>query len=236
MSDETRNSEDDAYEEARQAELESRYPRPLSAAGDMVFKQATDPDRSWFEQTFPGHATYLEAYKMAADLLFREVERNRADVEATGAIDVSHWLVYPIYFTYRHAIELSLKQMREARATDWGLTVEPFIGHGLVALWKEVEDWIRDICGTSLRTEADAFGQLVEEIQRIDPKGDAGRYDLRTNRQPSFDGIRPLDLKNLRDSCEKMLNFLTWIWSLREEKRQVDEERAQWLDELRGDF
>jgi len=232
MNDEIQNSGEDAYEESRQAELESRYPRPLPAASDKVFKQATDSDRAWLERTFPGPATYLDAYKMAADLLFREVERSRAEVEATGALDVSHWLVYPIYFTYRHAIELSLKQMREARAIDWGLTVEPFIGHELVPLWKEVEDWIRNICGTSLRTEADAFGQLVEEIQRIDPKGDAGRYNLRMNRRPSFDGIRPLDLKNLHDSCEKMLNFLTWTWSLREEKRQADEERARWLDEM----
>jgi hypothetical protein len=228
MNDETPNSEDDAYEEARQAEWEARYPRPLPAAGDRIFKQATDPDRAWFERTFPGPATYLDAYKMAADLLFREVERSRADVEATGALDVSHWLVYPIYFTYRHAIELSLKQMRVARAADWGLPVEPFLGHDLVDLWKEVESWVRDICGTSFRIQADVFGQLLEEIQRIDPKGDAGRYDVRTNRQPSFDGIRPLDLKNLRDTCEKMLNFLTRIWSLREDRQQADEERAQW--------
>jgi hypothetical protein len=73
MDDETRNSEDDAYEEEREAERQARYPQPLPAVGDKVFKQASDPDRAWFEQTFPGHATYLDAHKMAADLLFREV-------------------------------------------------------------------------------------------------------------------------------------------------------------------
>ena len=230
MNDEERADEDSSssYEEDRELVQETLYPHPLPVAGDHVFKQATDPERTWFERTFPRNVTYLEAYKMAGDILFRAVERMLAESRETGAMDTAPWLVYPVYFMYRQAIELSLKQMRVARGADWGLPVERYLEHNLVKLWKEVEGWVRDTCGEGLRDTADAFGKLVQEIHDIDPKGDAGRYDINTKGQPTFEGFRPLDLKNLRDTCEKMLNFLTWIWSLREEKRQRAEERAQW--------
>ncbi len=207
-------------EEELQARLDATWPQPLPSANDLIFKKTTDNDRAWFDQFFPRKAVYLEAYKMAADLLFREFERKRIESQAGHALDVEHWLVFPIYFIYRHAIELSLKQMSAARAADLGIEVESAITHDLFDLWKEIEDWARDICGASLAAEADAFGHLVKEIQHVDPKGDAGRYAERTNRRPSFHGIQPLDLVNLRDTCTKMLNVLTWVWSLRDEKRQ----------------
>jgi hypothetical protein len=194
------------------------YPQPLPAAGDQVFKKATHPYRRFYEDFYRKDLTYLAGYRAAADILFEHAEQSIAKAP-NDPLDVANWLVYPIYFLYRHAIELSLKQMRAAKTED-GQTTTPDRGkvlrndHSLLELWMEVKDWVQQIGGERLGAETDAFEKLIEQIHQVDPKGDAGRYDLHRNQSETFKGVRPIDLPNLRGTMNAMLNFLTWIWEI----------------------
>jgi len=223
----------EAREEQQDLMEEARFPSPLPAAGDRVFRKTNDDDRIWVEKTLSRGSLYMDGYKWAADVLFRHVEDNPADRD-DGSMDSTNWLIYPIYFLYRHAIELSLKQMRE------GLPAKPDgdirYDHNLHHLWNEVKDWVQQIAGNRLRAESEEFEKLIEEINRADSQGDAGRYELHRNGAETFKDHRPIDLPNLRETLNKMLNFLTWIRTFHEDQiQQAQQEDAdqQWLEDQR---
>jgi hypothetical protein len=102
--------EDEAMEDVREAERETRYPGPLPNDGDQLFK--TDPERVWMHDTFSPRKTYLDGYVWAADLLFNEAQRSAREAKERSGIEEplnsGHWLAYPMYFLYRHAMELGL--------------------------------------------------------------------------------------------------------------------------------
>lgn len=95
--DDALDGDDDLYGEEQEAIREARYPSPLPAAGDQVFRKTNDGDRIWVEKTFPRGSMYMDGYKWAADVLFRHVEENPADRD-DGSMDSTNWLIYPITF------------------------------------------------------------------------------------------------------------------------------------------
>jgi hypothetical protein len=103
--------DEEARAEEQELIRESEYPHPLPEPNDRIFKPATNLDHQWVERTFPRESIFTDAYKYAGDLLCDQLETMSRDLTETGAIDITPWLVYPIYFNYRHAIELSLKQI-----------------------------------------------------------------------------------------------------------------------------
>jgi hypothetical protein len=180
----------------------------LPSANDRVFIAASHPYRGFYEKFYGRN--YLQGYEEAADILFEQAQFRLAEDPETP-LDVANWLVYPIYFLYRHAIELSLKQMRDEHIA--GSVTASRNDHDLLHLWRGVKGWVEGIGGDELQAETKAFERLIEQIQRVDPRGDAGRYELHINRTETFKGLRPLDLPNLRNTMKKMVNFLALVSS-----------------------
>jgi hypothetical protein len=227
--DENNLYDEDARQEQEDAIRESRFPSPLPTAGDHVFRKTNDEERVWVENTLGREPLYMDGYKWAADVLFNHVEEVRADRD-DQSLDITNWLIYPIYFLYRHAIELSLKQIRDTQPHRSGVSTDEY-HHDLRKLWVEVRDWVQSVGGKRLSDEAQAFESLIDEIHKADPKGDAGRYRAHRNRRETFESLRPIDLPNLRETLNKMLNFLTWIRSLYEDQvqqDQLDDSNREW--------
>src|ERR1700722_3969676 len=85
---------------------ETRYPHPLAQKGDRVFVKSVDSDRLDLERDFSGSSTYLDAYTWGAETLFaslrpRVVQPDYSD-PVIEPMNLDHWMVYPIYFLYRH--------------------------------------------------------------------------------------------------------------------------------------
>jgi hypothetical protein len=149
----------------------------LPSVNDRVFIKASHPHRRLYEQ-FYGR-DYLKGYEEAADMLFEQAQSLLA-ADPETPLDVANWLVYPIYFLYRHAIELLLKQIRDEHVP--ASVSASRNDHDLLQLWSVVKDWVEGMGGDELRAETKAFEGLVEQIQRVDPRGDAGRYVVHMNR------------------------------------------------------
>lgn len=226
-------TEEDSGDDAEwQEEMGARYPLPLPKPGDVVFKTSANADRAWADKTFSRKKTYIDGYTWAADILFEHTRNTAAQIETTKEeippLDVSHWLVNPIYFLYRHAIELSLKKLLNSQDRQGHLALPEEKkhllmdgSHNLEELWLPLKPWISRTVGDKLCGEIAVFEELVKEICRQDPKGDAGRYDVRRNKKmsaDSFEGIRPIDVGNMRETFQKMTNFITWVWSLMQER------------------
>jgi hypothetical protein len=207
----------------------------LPSANDRVFIKASHPHRGFYEEFYG--PDYLKGYEEAADILFEQAQSRLAEDPETP-LDVANWLVYPIYFLYRHAIELSLKQMRDEHVA--ASVSASRNDHDLLQLWRGVKDWVEGMGGDELRAETKAFERLVEQIQRADPRGDAGRYNLHINRTETFKDLRPIDLPNLRNTMKKMVNFLTlisskWIHSEAYRQKELEREMQQRKRERRKD-
>jgi hypothetical protein len=190
----------------------------------------------------------LIGYQWAADLLFEKAQQstqdaNKAAEEAKeGKLDgpvnlpmsIEPWLVYPIYFLYRHVIELSLKDLLRAQDKHGKLSSagKKLIdtSHNVVKLWNTAKPWVQTFCKPVLDKEISVFSDMIEEIGTHDPNADAGRYPLsntvphgsgrKSVMAPSFGKIKPIDLKNFHQNAVKLLHLITWIWTLYEDKYQ----------------
>ncbi len=77
--------------------------RPWPRKGDVLFAEATD----WWHNACVGWSReewfgYAEGYKRSGDVLVQHVIDTQSDQD---------FLVYPIIFLYRHALEIALKHI-----------------------------------------------------------------------------------------------------------------------------
>jgi hypothetical protein len=188
----------------------------------------------------------------AADHLFNEAERSAKEAKEHNhafwwPMSAEHWLVYPIYSLYRHAIELSLKDLLRAaqRQGELKKDQEELINnsHDVWKLWEAAKPWIMKFVEHGLNKETPPFETMLKEIQTHDPNAEAGKYDMqkigkKKNRQlvATFEGLSPLDVNAIRDNALKMLNYIRWIWSLYEEHQQQEESRRAWEEEREGQY
>jgi hypothetical protein len=256
MADEEQNehpleepSDEQQWLEWLEKEHESRFPEPLPAEGDVVFKASADPDRVQAQKIYPPQQTYLSGYERAADCLFEEVakrtkkEKQNRDVLDVYPIITEHWFVYPIYFLYRHLIELSLKDILRSQHEQKPLPPEHAklidASHEPLTLWEAAKPGVMNIAGKALKNSTPAFESMLREIQMHDPNAEAGRFHLKrvgkkqTKRMvATFEGLTPIDVVILRDSVKKILNYIRWIWGLYEENEMRKAEHEAALEKL----
>jgi hypothetical protein len=170
-------------------ENEERFPEPLPVDGDVVFKTTADPDRVEAQKNYPPQQTYLSGYERAADCLFEEVaKRTKKEKENRDVLDVyptstEHWFIYPIYFLYRHLIELSLKDILRSQYEQKALPTEQAnlidTSHDPLTLWEAAKPGVMTIAGRALTKSTPAFESMLREIQTHDPNAEAGRFHLK---------------------------------------------------------
>jgi hypothetical protein len=215
----TKDDEADDYFLTRDEEFATRYPSPLPSPGDKLFVKDQDAERKFLHEKFP--PPYIDGYKKAAEILLEHVRSERVRARLLSEqhpgdslpFDPSHWLAYPIYFSFRQSIELSLKDLVKTQQAKNPLPEdkEKKVHHDLKQLWDEIKPWaLNRLRGQAEATEA--FEALLEEIQCQDKGADAGRFPLRRvgkkGFQPSFDAYAPLSIDAIESACVKMLNYI----------------------------
>jgi hypothetical protein len=133
-----------------------------------------------------------DGYRQAANLL---VERA---AEERGARD---FLLYPIIFSYRHFLELSLKSM----LLLYGRQVDIFPvwdDHDLGRLWRLFEAMIGRYETDHDNDAFEAVKTCVAEFAHIDPNSFAFRYPVDRKGQPVEIDMDRIDLLQLRDVME----------------------------------
>lgn len=222
-------------EEAREEEWAARYPTPLPVKGDKIFVKDADADREFFQKHWP-QQPYTDGYRWAADILIRYIrhERDRiksmlsaqTDNSEVVPFDPTHWLVMPIYFSFRHSLELSLKALLRAQESDGQLPQNKKklikTEHDLLELWKTIQPWaLKKLRG--LESETEAFQDLLKQIHEEDKRSDAGRYAERGDEKPSFGPLNPLSLESVESAFVKMLNYVQRIRTALEDEEEGNE-------------
>lgn len=142
---------------------------------------------------------YAEGFKRLADLGVAHCAKTGNDQD---------FLVYPIFFSYRHYIELALKEIiRAARRLldERGGVPE---NHNLTDLWNTAEPLLKKIEPKSSATYRDVR-ECLRHFTRLDPTSEAGRYPVKTNGTLSLpEDLYHLDLGQLRDVVARLSGFL----------------------------
>lgn len=119
----------------------------------------------------------------------------------------------PLFYLYRHALELDLKSVIRA-AEDAGVVElskeqqSTLNKHSLLRLWEIVRDQVWERLAADERTAKNISARL-KEIEKIDPFGQAFRYArLKNGTDPLSRAPEVLDFGNLREVVSEIHSWL----------------------------
>lgn len=148
-----------------------------------------------------GWEGYAEGYRLAAERLVEHVVRTNEDQD---------FLVYPVVFLYRHALELRMKQVIKLGGSllDTGDDFED--AHDLRRLWQASSSILEGIWPESVGDHK-AVDDLLCQLDELDPDSYRFRYPVgpaRKGREPSLSAdLRHIGLSNFADRMEGLVGF-----------------------------
>ena len=161
---------------------------------DFLSRDPELPHNAWLERDllkgFGGWSLYTSGFKMAADELVAHLG------EESSAPHLSHFVVYPIAFLYRHYLELRLKEML------WSTSGAIPKKHGLMTLWEKVRERLKYYAPQDgqFLLKYDSIAELLRPIDELDPQSEGFRYPYDEDGQLTIDGdIKWINLLRLKE-------------------------------------
>lgn len=145
---------------------------------------------------------YALGYKEAADLLVEHVVNHRASQDT---------LVYPILFSYRHYIELVIKDTLRMAIRLQDVADQPMGNHNIENLWGELHKLLLVIFPDEMVNELKDVFRLVGEFYKVDARSFSFRYPVDKAGNPSLPGITHINLRNVRDVVNNIATILTGV-------------------------
>ena len=140
------------------------------------------------------------AYMNAAIILLTMIQYTNSNCIKDG-------LIYPALFSFRHFLELSMKdsikQYRGGEPADCAINRE----HNLMVIWNEFQSYINK------SEDKEIMEKLINEVNMIDPTSEIFRYPYIINTEgnlsmPDVKQTRLNDIKSLKTIMLKMYRFL----------------------------
>lgn len=157
----------------------------------------------------PWHG-YAEGYRRAGQCLLEHVAKTGSDQD---------YLVYPIIFCYRHAVEAYLKQIVLLGGACLERRLDFPDTHDLAALWAAVKPLIEEIWPDAAdEPSLEVVDLHIDELAGADPTSFAFRYPVTKRdrstqqREPSFDPeLRNVGLRSFAGKMEELLETLSAV-------------------------
>ena len=175
--------------------------------------------------------SYAWGYKLAADLLVEHVERTGADQDT---------LVYPIVFSYRHYLELRLKELIIRGNQLLGICEEFPDIHDINKLWRLCRRILEKVWPEGPCEDLDTVEERIDQLWEKDPGSIAFRYPTDTAGRPSLPGLRQINIANMSTVMDKISSLLeglsTGIYENLEAKREGEEMAEDFRQEMAQDM
>lgn len=151
----------------------------------------------------PGEYVRIEGFRQAAELIFTQM--------LASSVDRSH-LVYPFVYTWRHTIELQLKELLGVLRQSGQISFDDDLlrTHNLAKLWSAVGSITEDLIETAVarKVELKAATRIIGQLTAIDPDGQELRYHLRTDGSPSLANHNHIDPPRFQEAMQACSAFL----------------------------
>ena len=143
---------------------------------------------------------YIEGYLLAADRLVQHVAETGLDQD---------YFVYPIAFMYRQHVELQLKLIISTGRKLLTVTGGHPKHHKLHNLWQLAKAILRQTWPNAPEPpEFKKIDNFIDQFSEIDHDSTAFRYPRQKAGNPSLDGIRHINLRNLAECVHSFSDFL----------------------------
>lgn len=161
---------------------------------------------------------YIEGYKKAGDSLF-----SSSNVLGSGRKEYE--IVYPMIFSYRHYIELQLKEIILNARAFLGINEKFPKYHSIEKIW--------GICGGLLKkmdeildpgfTASDGYNEILRTYDdletdlkifwELDPDSESFRYPVDEHGNPTSIDFKDVDFNSLKDTINRIYEHLSGISS-----------------------
>jgi len=178
---------------------------PWPRKGDLLIgPPAQDRDESacvnWSWDLF---GTYAMGYRKAAEVCFHYVAAERWDQDS---------LVYPIFFLWRHHVELMLKGLiRKAHQVRGEVGKFPK-HHRVLALWREFRPILESIAPVAAKEDREDLQNVehvIKQLDAIDEESMTFRYPVTQKGEPTLPKeLQHINLRNLHDVMDGIATFL----------------------------
>jgi hypothetical protein len=173
---------------------------PWPRKGDLLFVDGDD----WWHNACVGWSCeewhgYAEGYKRAADLLVQHV----ADTQSN-----QDYLIYPIVFLYRQALEIALKHLLYKGSLlldrDSGIPKQ----HRLVPVWQQCRAIIEEVWPEGPRDELDSVGEILHQFDYRDPVSTVFRYPVDTSGRASLPVNERINIRNFSQVANRVFSLV----------------------------
>ncbi|RYZ17931.1 MAG: hypothetical protein EOO70_00475 [Myxococcaceae bacterium] len=169
---------------------------------------------------------YAWGYFETASTLGRQMLRNHAPVDTA---------IYPLVYLYRHGVELALKQLAHDLAViacEQVVSAKKMGQHNLLALWGPVQSWLETaeytLAEDAPRMELHEAAAVIEDLDAVDPDGQAARYDARKDGTHTLNTFETLNIQTLVDGMEGLSEFLHfWTQRMLDERLHLEQQRRE---------
>lgn len=172
---------------------------PWPRADDVLFASGHDWLNACVGWTSDQWHGYIEGYKLAADLLVQQVERDQRNQDL---------LIYPIVFLYRHALEVSLKHLIWVGSQLRDTRPELSTHHRLVPLWRQCRPIIEEVWPHGSKEDLEAAGALLEQFETRDPNSTVFRYPVTKEGLPAHSSSEHIHIGNFAKVANGVLSLL----------------------------
>jgi hypothetical protein len=180
---------------------------PWPKRGDKAFQFEDNVHQNAFFRRAYMYHSLPAAYSDAADIIIDAADD-------TKRVDFPDYLLFPVAYLYRHALELHLKRIVTYgislgyynKANVEGLLKE----HRLLQLWRTAKSTITKYWPDGNIEDVDAVEAVVTEMHQADCNGQKWRYHTNANNQPNTYESLPdyICLKKLRQTMTNVFYFL----------------------------
>ena len=180
---------------------------PLKQA-DKFLEESYNLNDSFLNRGISINEIHLpEAYMNTAIILLNMIQM-------TNSNGIRDGLIYPALFSFRHYLELTMKDSLN-RFSNTG-ELDPFVirrEHNLVSLWNSLSPYIEEDESKS------NMSKLINEVNMIDPTSERFRYPYEISRVgnkllPNIQQRRLNNMNKLKQVMLKMYSFMDGINSL----------------------
>lgn len=164
---------------------------------------------------------YITGFRLAAELIFKQVEETGFDQDA---------LVFPFGLCWRHHMELQLKSLLMELQRYHREPVKAPATHDLMKLWGKVRTRLEESRPDEFDDLANVEG-LLRQLHEADSSAQEFRYATRNDQTPSLGNVPWIDLAAFHDSMQRLSNFFDGAGTAVYEDARMRDEYEQWMRE-----
>jgi hypothetical protein len=162
---------------------------------------------------------YANGYKQASIILLKKYEESNDR-------KLDELLAFPIFFLFRHFVELQLKEILKSYSKYYKISLQKSTIHSLIDLWNEVHPIINNLFFESngiklenrtnlTKKDVNKLGRTIRKLNNLDKKSEAFRYPIDTKNRNSITKDYEFSVDELKSEILTTSQLLSFISAIR---------------------